>query len=51
MLRQNPPAERIDLAERHCLKPARALEPQAEAANAREKVKDFELAHPLTLLA
>lgn len=34
MLRQHPPAERIDLAKRDRLKTARTLQPKAETAYA-----------------
>ena len=39
MFRQHLAAERIDLAERHRLEPARALQPEAETADAAEQIQ------------
>jgi len=44
MLRQHPPAEWIDLAERHGLETARPLQAEGKAADAAEQVEDFQ--HP-----
>jgi hypothetical protein len=46
MLSQHAPAERIDLAERDRLEPARALQPEVEAANTRKKGQNgFHISH------
>jgi hypothetical protein len=49
MFRQNLAAEWIDLAERHGLKPARALQAKREPANAGKQIKDAKLRHAATL--
>jgi hypothetical protein len=42
MLIENADGERLDLAERDCLEPARPFETQIKATDASEQRKDFE---------
>jgi len=42
---ENPLAERVNLAEGHCLKPARPLKAEGKPADAGKQIKDFEFLH------